>query len=301
MTDAFPAGVRMHSTERSTWSRKGAEATSRHGWRGHLSRGLHFTWTSLRVLSKDPQLLVLPFLALVLTGFVWLLVILSLWALGPPPWSPSSSFLYQEMFVAYLLTYFLSVYFMAAIVASTQAHLRGERPTVSEGVGAATSNLVRLAAWSLLASTVGILLRLAALRYEFAGRAIARFLGTTWPIATIFVIPVIVMEDVGPVKALRRSRELLRHTWGTRQSGILGTGFVFAVLFLAGLIPFLWGVLADASPGGWVGFALLYWLVLGSLWSLVHGILVTALYHYATASEASFGFSWQALNHPWVR
>jgi hypothetical protein len=25
------------------------------------------------------------------------------------------------------------------------------------------------------------------------------------------------------------------------------------------------------------------------------------LYHYATDSEAAFGFNWQALNHPWIR
>jgi len=289
----------MHSTERSLWSHKAAPSTAP-GWRGHLSRGFHLTGTSLRILVRAPHLLVLPFLALVLTGFVWLLVILSMWALGPPPFSPSSSFLYQLMFAAYLLTYFLSVYFMAAIIASTQGHLRGDRPTVADGVRAANASLPRLAAWSVLASTVGIILRLAALRSELAGRTISRFLGSAWPIATIFVIPTMVVEDVGPVKSMRRSRDLLEGTWGKRQAGILGTGFVFSVLFLVGMIPFLWGLVTEGAEG-WLAFAILYWLVLGALWSLVHGILVTALYHYATASEASFGFSWQALNHPWVR
>jgi hypothetical protein len=289
----------MHSTERSIGSRKAERATARHGSREHLVRGLHFTWTSLRVVARDPHLLVLPFLALVLTGFVWLLVVLSIWALGAPPRSASSSFLYQEMFLGYLLTYFLSVYFMAAIVGSTTVHLRGERPTVADGVRAANANLLRLAIWSLLAATVGIPLRLLALRSELAGRAIARFLGSPWPIATIFVLPTMVVEDVGPLKAMKRSRELIRRTWGSRSSGILGTGFVFAILFFVGLVPFLGGLLTDAGAG-WLAFALFYWLVLGSLWSLVHGILVTALYHYATESEAAFGFSWQALNHPWV-
>ncbi len=205
------------------------------------------------------------------------------------------------MFIAYLITYFLSVYFMTAIVAATQGALLGERPTVAAGVRAANACLFRLALWSILAATIGIVLRLASLRSEAASRAVSKLIGYPWPIATIFVIPAIAVEGVGPVKALRRSRVLLRETWGTKQSGVLGTGVVFSVLFLLGFIPLLWGALVDPSAIGLVAFAVVYWLVLGALWSLVHGILVTALYHYATSSEASFGFSWQALNHPWAR
>lgn len=290
----------MHSEERTAWGPRTRHVTARRGLRGHLARGLHLTGTSLRVLARDPQLLVLPFLALVVTGFLWLLVFVSLWALGFPPWSPSSGFLYQEIFLAYLVTYFVSVYFMTAIIAAIQTRLHGERASVAEGVRVANACLPRLAAWSLVAATLGGILRLAALRSEGAARAVSRILGYPWPIATIFVLPTIVVEDVGPLKAFRRSRELLRKVWGTHQSGLLGTGVVFAVLFLAGFAPFLWGVI-DPSAVGWTVIAVFYWLVLGALWSVVHGILVTALHHYATASEASFGFSWQALNHPWIR
>src|SRR3972149_1878845 len=79
----------------------------------------------------------IPLLALVMIGFVWLLVALSLVLLGFPPWSPSSSFLYQELFVAYLVTYFLSTYFMAAILGAAHARLDGRKPTLAEGLQAA--------------------------------------------------------------------------------------------------------------------------------------------------------------------
>src|SRR5438445_308789 len=162
----------MHSTK---WGHRAPhEAGPRTGLRAQLSRGAHLTWTSLRVLALNPRLMILPFFALVFTGFTWLFVVLSFLALGFPPASPSSGFLYQEMFIAYLITYFLSCYFMSAIVG-----------------GAVTL--------------------------------------------------------------------------------------------------------------GWAVGAILYWLVLSALWSVVHGILVVTLYHYATDSEAAFGFNWQALNHPWIR
>jgi hypothetical protein len=290
----------MHSAESTAWSHRAPTPSVKVGLKAQIARGLHLAAASLRALSKDPQLLALPFLALVLTGFVWLVVALSFWGLGFPPGSPNSSFLYQEMFVAYLGSYFLSIYFMAAILGAAHARIEGRRPTISDGFRAANSALLRLLAWSLFAATIGVLLRLASLRWEQAGRIQARILGNPWPIASLFVLPTIVLEGLGPVKAFGRSRTIVRERWGSNPSGVLGTGVVFLLLFVVGLVPFLYGLLGDASAF-WEACAVFYWLALAALWSVVHGILVTTLYHYATASSAAFNFNWQALNHPWVR
>ncbi len=290
----------MHSSESGVWGHAERSDQAPSGVRGQLARGFHLTWISLRVLVKDPQLLVLPFLALVFSGFVWLLVIVSAWVVDFHLTSASSSLVYQEVFVAYLVTYFLCTYFMAAIIGAADERIRGRRPTVSDGFRAANRCLLRIIAWSLFAATFGVLLRLASLRYEQAGRIQARILGNPWPIASVFVLPAMTIEDLGPVRGFRRSRRLVRERWGSHPSGVLGTGVVFLLLWLLGSIPFLWGVLGD---GGYLGISLavFVWLALMALWSVVHGILVTSLYHYATESSAAFGFSWKALNHPWVR
>lgn len=290
----------MHSTESTAWGHREREDHPRTGPRAQLGRGLHLTVTSLRVLWKDPQLMTLPFLALMFTGFVWLIVVLSFWALGFPPKSPNSPFLYQEMFVAYLVTYFLGLYFMAAIIGSAYTRVLGRRPTVSDGFQAANACILRLIAWSLFAGTVGVLLRLASLRWEQAGHVQARVLGNSWPIASLFVLPAIVVEGRGPVKAFRRSRSLVQERWGSHPAGVLGTGVVFLLLWFVGLAILLFGLFGD-SGALWETVAVTYWLVLSALWSVVHGILVTTLYHYATENSAAFGFAWQALNHPWVR
>jgi len=290
----------MHSNESTTWGHAERSERAPSGFHAQFARGIHLTWTSLRVLVKDPQLLALPFLALVFSGFVWLLVFVSGWVLGFSVTSASSTFVYQEMFAAYLITYFLCTYFMAAIIGAADERLRGQRPTVSDGFRAANRSFVRLVAWSLFAATFGVFLRLASLRWEQAGRIQARVLGNPWPIASVFVLPTMTIEDVGPMRGFRRSRDLVRERWGSHPSGVLGTGVVFLLLWLAGFVPFLWSVLGDGGYLG-VGLAFLVWLVLMALWSVVHGILVTCLYHYATESSAAFGFSWKALNHPWIR
>jgi hypothetical protein len=261
---------------------------------------LHLTGISLRVMIRDPQLLALPLLAVVFSGFVWLLVFLSVWALGAPPASPSSTFLYQEMFAAYLITYFLAVYFMTAIVGAALTRVNGARPSVSDGFQAANRCVPRLVAWSLFAATIGVVLRLASLRWEQAGRVQARVLGNPWPIASLFVIPAMALEGLGPVRGFKRSRRLVRERWGSHPSGVLGTGVVFLLLFLLGSVPFLWSLFGDGGDLG-VAISVFFWLLLIALWSVVHGILVTSLYHYATDSSPAFGFSWKALNHPWVR
>lgn len=289
----------MHSTEWAHSKRHAPKAKS--GLRAQLSRGFHLTGASLRVLAHDPHLLVLPFLALVFTGFVWFVVILTVVALGMAPAPGASGVLYQEVFVAYVITYFLSLYFMSAIVGAAAIRLDGRRPTVSDGVVSANQSFLQIVAWALVAATVGMLLRLTSLRSDEGGRFVSRILGTSWAVATLFVIPAMVLEGLGPIKALRRSRELLKEGWGTHPRGVLGTGLVFLLLFSFGLVPLLWGIVIE--PGNLFGpvVALLYWLLLTSLWSVVHGIFVTTLYHYATDGEAAFGFTWQALNHPWVR
>ena len=290
----------MHSSESTLWHHAERSAPAAAGPRAQLARGVHLTGKSLRVLVHDPQLLALPFLALVFSGFVWMVVVVTAWATGFSPASPASALVYQEVFAAYLLTYFLGTYFMAAIIGAATVRLRGYRPTVSDGFRAANGTFLRLVVWSLFAATFGVLLRLASLRWEQAGRIQARVLGNPWPIASLFVLPAMAIEDLGPLRAFRRSRRLVRDRWGSHPSGVLGTGVVFLLLWLVGCVPFLWSLLGD---GGYVGVALavLAWLVLMSLWSVVHGILVTSLYHYATENSAAFGLSWKALNHPWVR
>src|SRR6267378_3013546 len=261
----------MHPTE---WGRKSHhDAAPRSGLRAQLTRGTHLTWTSLRVLAKDPRLMILPFFALVFTGFVWLIVVLSFLALGLPPSSPSSGFLYQEMFLAYLVTCFLSTYFMSAIIGAAHVRLQGARPNVMDGVDAANASFFQILVWSVCAATVGLLFRVTAIRSEAGGRIVSRILGSGWAIATLFVLPTMVVEGIGPLKAFRRSRALLKDRWGAHQKGVLGTGLVFLLLFSFGLAPFIWGIVGGAATLGWAVGAILYWLVLSALWSVVHGIL----------------------------
>src|SRR2546427_1757238 len=193
----------MHSTE---WGRKTHhESAPKTGLRAQLARGFHLTFASLRVLERDPRLMALPFLALVFTGFVWLIVVVSVLALGLPPASSSSGFLYQEVFIAYLVTYFLSVYFMAAIVGAAAVRLQGRRPYVLDGLAAANASFFQIVLWPLFAATAGGALRITAIRSAARGRFVCRVLAYGWPVADPVLLPPNVIQSPRPLPAIRRS------------------------------------------------------------------------------------------------
>jgi hypothetical protein len=64
----------------------------------------------------------------------------------------------------------------------------------------------------LHSATVGMLLRWLSER-GLLGRLIAGLIGLSWNIATYLVVPVLAVENVGPLEAIQRSTGLLRQTW----------------------------------------------------------------------------------------
>ncbi|MGZ5365402.1 MAG: DUF6159 family protein, partial [Mycobacterium sp.] len=58
--------------------------------------------------------------------------------------------------------------------------------------------------WTLVAFTVGLVLRFLENRFPIAGRIAVWISGAAWAIATFFVVPVIAL-GTGPFRSLKRS------------------------------------------------------------------------------------------------
>ena len=79
----------------------------------------------------------------------------------------------------------------------------------------ASYRLPEIAAWALFAACVGAALKIIESTHRRAGQVVAGLLGMAWTAMTYFVVPVIVLEGVGPVAAVKESLATLRRTWGT--------------------------------------------------------------------------------------
>jgi len=206
---------------------------------------------------------------------------------------------YGLLFLWYFLSYGAGIFFQAALIGCALKRFEGEDPTLRDGLRLAWGHKGRIVAWALVAATVGVLLRLlegvklGKGSQPSIGRIVSALLGFAWSLVTYLVVPVLVVEGVGPIEALRRSARLLKKTWGEQ----LLSGVAFGgILFLLGMLGFL-PIVVGALLGGWIGALLglgvtmLYWLGLGVLTSALQGIYRAALYRYATTGEVPTGFA----------
>jgi Family of unknown function (DUF6159) len=91
--------------------------------------------------------------------------------------------------------------------------------------------------------------RVVSRRAGAVGRIAASLLGVGWNIATYLVVPILVVENVGPVEAIQRSTRLLKQTWGEQIIGNLGLGAVFGLLTFGVMLVGIPLVLLAAGTG----------------------------------------------------
>lgn len=144
-------------------------------------------------------------------------------------------------FLFYFLNYFVIVFFNSALVACAIIRFRGGDPTVADGFRAAGKRLPVIFGWALASATVGLILKMIESRNEKIGAIVSMVLGAGWTIATYFVVPVLVVENVGPVDAVKRSWSVIKKTWGESIGANFGVGFMVFIGSVLCLIPLLGG------------------------------------------------------------
>src|SRR5467141_3518638 len=146
--------------------------------------GWQLTKVSLGILRKEKGLILLPFLSLLLTGAAWLVFVSSIYFFSATPSNPFGYWLfYVGLAIVYFVTFFVSIYFNAAVMGAAMIRLNGGDPTISDGLKVANANLKRIAGWALVSATVGLVLRALAERFGVIGRIVAGFAGLAWGVA----------------------------------------------------------------------------------------------------------------------
>lgn len=254
--------------------------------------GWKLTKLSLGVLWDDKGLIVLPLLSLLITGAAWAVFLVSIFFVAAPTGTFNSWLFYVGLAIVYFVTFFVSIYFNAAVMGAAMIRLNGGNPTISDGLKVASENVRRIAGWALLTATIGLVLRAISERFGFVGRLVTGIAGLAWGVLTYLVVPVLIFEKIGPWAAVKRSGSILRQTWGEAAGGYFTLGGIFLLLALPGLLLIFVGVLIGGLIPllAFTAIAVVYWLILGLLGSAAQSILVTALYRYATTGQLGFGF-----------
>jgi hypothetical protein len=274
--------------------------------RGRIGNGWALAKQSFRVLFHNKRLLVFP----LLSGVSVLLVIASFvggaWASGllGRDENVGEATAWIVGFAWYFANYFVIVFFNCALVACARESFRGGQVTVGGGLRAASRRLPHIIAWALAAASVGMVLRAIEERVALVGKIVIALIGIAWTLATYFVVPVLVFEDLGPIDAAKRSAAILKKTWGETIVGNAGIGLVTFFVTLAALVVtvFAFGALA-LKLGSLVvaitGAALVVAIILlaSLIGSALNSIALCALYVFATEGKVPQAFAGAGLEH----
>lgn len=139
------------------------------------------------------------------------------------------------LFLFYFLTYLAVIFCNVALVSAVMAKFAGRVGDADTG-WAARARWRKIAGWAAIAATVGVLLNVLSNRGGRVTEILAVIGAAAWSLATFLVVPVLVVEDVGPVDALKRSTALLKRTWGEQIIGNAGIGLVTGLAVVAVVI-----------------------------------------------------------------
>jgi hypothetical protein len=267
---------------------------------GRFARSWQMFKASWRVLRSRKELAVFP----VLSGAAALVV--AIFFLTPafftldrdPDGGGATPATYAILFVFYVVSAYVAIFFNAALVSQAHIALKGGDPSVAGGLRTAGSMAGRLFPWALLSATVSVIIRFVQERLGFLGRILGGLAGMAWHLVTYLVLPVMVLEGATTKPSVKRSAELFRGTWGENVLGNVGIGAVGVLLFLPCVLLVGLGVAAGGALSLVLsGLAVLWFLFCLVLTTALSGIYQTALYHFAADRAVPQEFAGVDLDH----
>jgi hypothetical protein len=201
---------------------------------------------------------------------------------------------YVVLYVFYFVASVITIFFNAALVSCALDAFAGRTPTVGSGFSAAIRRLPQILGWSLVSATVGLVLNVlqSFLRDKlgFLGSLLGSVMDFAWAVVTYFVVPVLVVDGVGPIEAVKRSSSILKRTWGESVGGEGGLGIVSFLLMLPAFLIVPFAVLAvGTSPvlvAAVVAVGVLYIVVLSIVFAALNTIFRAGTYLYAMTGQA---------------
>ena len=300
-----------------TYPTSGSRSAGGWLWRpGYFRRSWAMFKTSWHVLRQDRELLWLTVinlavgLAFVLVAGVIVLVagiISSAGGLAGDSWweAPHPVILVLVILLAAVGIFLSNTFFHGAIVHGALERLSGGDPTVRSAVAGARSRFGKLMLWGLVSLTIGVILSIIQKlleRIPSVGWFLVFLVDLAWAVMKFLVLPIVIVENRGPFASLKRSKDLLKSTWGENliaNVSLWVMGFLLGIIGFIGALPFLAiGRSLDFVPLMVVGGVLfvLYQVAVSLFMSALNSVWQSVLYHYAVKGEVPAGFEGQDLS-----
>lgn len=275
-----------------------------------IAKSWELVKASWRVLLADKELLIFPLISAVAAIIVMATFAIPAFMAGVFDTAVAGDagiFSFIIAFLFYVVLYFVTFYFNAALVGAAMIRLEGGDPTVGDGLRIASSHVGSLLGYAAIAATVGMILRAISERSGSLGRLVVSLIGFAWNVATFLAVPVLVIEGIGPIDAIKRSANLLKRTWGEQIVGNFSIGVIFGLLSLGVVLLSVMGIVLAATLENvplliaMITFMVLALVGLGLVSSALNGIYTAAVYRYATAGEVGSYFDAETIKNTFKR
>lgn len=254
---------------------------------------------SAKVLNSDKRLLIFPIISSIGVIIITLPFAIPFFQSGSlnKSYSLFSTNNLPLIFIYYFLIYTVIIFFNSALVGAAIISLKGGHPSISDGIKVAVSHFPQVLGYAFIAATIGLLLRWIQEKLGLFGKIFSFIANISWNLATFLVIPTLVNENIGPIKAIKRSANLLKKTWGEQIIANIGIGIVFG-LFIMGLVLIFIPLIIITSTGNLNilgmtlgGILFLSIILIMVLSSTINTIYTAALYRYASDGVISDSFN----------
>jgi hypothetical protein len=192
----------------------------------------------------------------------------------------------------------ISLYVNAALIFCVLRCFAGHEPSIRDGLTASFARLPQIVGWAFVAVVMGFVASFIQdtlkEKLGFLGNVLGGLLDFAWAVVTYFVLPVLVVEGLGPVAAIKRSSALMRQTWGETATGGVGLGALGFAAAVPAMIFIAAGVMTATATGiGGVAavffaVAIVYLMVASLVMGTLGTIFRAGLYVYATTGKAPF-------------
>lgn len=254
-----------------------------------IARGWRLVGLSWELLKQDKELIWLPVLSALSIGVAAIPLGLGMYSFGVFEAGRTEVSHYLALFAFYLVSYFIAIFFNAALIGAAAMRMDGGNPTIGDGLRIALSKIEKIFLWSVIAATVGLILRSIQERAGLLGKIVAMIASVAWSAITFFVVPVLIFESGTVTGSIGRSKDIFRARWGESFTGNGAIGIISMLI----MIPIIVVGIALTSVAPVLGVMVLVAAVavVGSASAALTGVFNTALYRYAVGLPLPAGFT----------
>lgn len=262
-----------------------------------LELSWHVTVESVRLLLRKPELLLFPATSLAAN----ILMIAAFFEATDGRYfmddvldgkGPADPRIWAAAITTYVVVVAVTVTCNTALACAVRKVLRGRSTGFTDGLRMALARWRQVLGWTILASTVGLLLRFlrVAARRNASSEWGVGLLDVGWTALTFFAIPVLAAKRCGPFAAVRHSVSVFRRAWGESTAAGIGASAVQTLVCIGTLVPLVVGHFLWQHGRDVLGMT----LFVGGVWALmvvivfggaVDVVVSTLLYRYVTTGR----------------